>query len=40
MFGITDIDDIRGFNFFNDARITREAKDLLRRGEVGPVFYF
>jgi len=35
IFGITDIDDIRGFNFFNDARITREAKDLLRRGEVG-----
>ncbi|NTU99630.1 MAG: PAS domain S-box protein [Methanoregulaceae archaeon] len=34
IFGITDINDIKGFNFFNDAKITDEAKDLLRRGEV------
>jgi PAS domain S-box-containing protein len=34
IFGITT-DEIRGFNLFEDAKITREAKELLRRGEVG-----
>jgi PAS domain S-box-containing protein len=34
IFGIIDIDDIRDFNFFNDAKITDEAKSLLRKGEV------
>lgn len=35
IFGIINIDDIREFNFFDDAKITEEAKDLLRRGKVG-----
>jgi PAS domain S-box-containing protein len=34
IFGIT-ADEIRGFNFFDDAKITQEAKERLRRGEIG-----
>jgi PAS domain S-box-containing protein len=34
IFGIT-ADEIRGFNFFEDAKITQEAKELLREGEIG-----
>jgi PAS domain S-box-containing protein len=34
IFGIT-ANEIRGFNFFEDAKITEEAKELLRKGEIG-----
>jgi PAS domain S-box-containing protein len=34
IFGITNIADIRGFNFFSDAKITDEAKGLLQKDEV------
>jgi PAS domain S-box-containing protein len=35
IFGIIHIDDLRGFNFFDDAKITKGAKELLRKGEIG-----
>lgn len=40
IFGIT-ADEIRGFNFFEDAKITQEAKELLKKGEIGrfSIFY-
>jgi PAS domain S-box-containing protein len=34
IFGIT-ADEIRGFNFFEDAKLTEEAKELVRKGEIG-----
>jgi PAS domain S-box-containing protein len=34
IFGVTDMDEIGGFNFFNDAKITQGAKELLRKGEI------